>query len=349
MAEISLPERSRKWLLTINNPIDHGYPHERIRELLSQFRGMVYWCMCDEEGDECSTLHTHVYFVLRNGATWQRVNDLFPNIHRDKPFGTSPECRAYIWKDGEKFHKGSDGHYSYVDRSGASHEGTNFSDTFEEWGILPVEHQGKSKDVDRILELVKDGASNLEIVEAVPSAMMNMEKVERTRSMFRDKDFSDSWRNLEVTYIWGATGVGKTRSVMDKYGYSNCYRVTDYKHPFDTYDGQDVLILEEYRSQFKIADVLNYLDGYPLLLPCRYFNRQACFTKVFIITNIPLENQYFGVQEESRNAFFRRIHRVVEYTSVSRREYNSVSDYMNRYSWVESVDSTNEPLEQMEL
>ena len=64
-----------------------------------------------------------------------------------------------------------------------------------------------------------------------------------------------------------------------------------------------MLILEEYRSQFKIADILNYLDGYPLLLPCRYFNRQACFTKVFLITNVPLEDQYRTVSEESRNAF----------------------------------------------
>ena len=61
--------------------------------------------------------------------------------------------------------------------------------------------------------------------------MMNIEKIERTRSMLRDSAFADSWRDLTVTYIFGTTGVGKTRSVMDKFGYRNCYRVTDYKHP----------------------------------------------------------------------------------------------------------------------
>lgn len=339
MAEGVKRVQSRKWLLTFNNPLEHGFSHEQIRGLLEQFRSLVYWCMCDEEGDECSTLHTHLYLVLRTPATAERINNVFPNVHRDKPYGKSSECRAYILKDGEKFNKGVNGHYEYVDGSGSSHVGINYSDTFEEWGEMPQEHQGKSKDVERILELVKDGASNLEIIENVPSAMLNIEKVERTRSLFRDSAFADSWRSLEVTYIFGSTGVGKTRSVMDKYGYANCYRVTDYKHPFDTYDGQDVLILEEYRSQFKIADILNYLDGYPLLLPCRYFNRQACFTKVFIITNIPPDYQYSGVAEESKKAFYRRIHKVVQYTTSGFEKFASVSEYLSRWIKLESVDS----------
>ena len=41
-------------------------------------------------------------------------------------------------------------------------------------------------------------------------------------------------------------------------------KVTDYIHPFDTYKGQDILIFEEFHSNLKIQDMLNYLDGYPL-------------------------------------------------------------------------------------
>ena len=64
--------------------------------------------------------------------------------------------------------------------------------------------------------------------------------------------------------------------------------------------------------------MLNYLDGYPLMLPCRYANRQACYTKVYLISNVPLENQYRGVQMDEPltwKAFLRRIHHVVEYTA----------------------------------
>ena len=45
----------------------------------------------------------------------------------------------------------------------------NHTATFEEWGDMPQEHQGKSKDVEKIYALIKDGATNLEIIDAVPS------------------------------------------------------------------------------------------------------------------------------------------------------------------------------------
>lgn len=330
--------QARKWQLTVNNPLEKGLTHEALKEALAKFTGMLYWCMCDEEGDECETYHTHIYFVLRTPTLHTVVANRFPDIHREIVRGTSADNRAYVLKDGEKYHKQPDGTYDYTDTSGKQHKGKNYSDTFEEWGEMPWERQGKSKDVDKIYSMIKDGASNLEIVDAVPSGMLNLEKIERTRSMLRDSAFADSWRDLTVTYIFGASGVGKTRSVMDQYGYRNCYRVTDYKHPFDTYDGQDVLVLEEYRSQFKIADILNYLDGYPLLLPCRYFNRQACFTKVFLITNIPLEDQYRTVSEDSRSAFCRRIHKVVQYGVDGQREYDSVAAYLARNRWTDAAD-----------
>ena len=199
---------------------------------------------------------------------------------------------------------------------------------------MPIEQQGKSRDADKIVELVKSGATNEEIVDAVASAYRDLEKVERVRSMYRDAQFKDSWRELEVTYIFGKTGSGKTRSVMDSYGYANVYRVTDYKHPFDTYDGQDVIIFEEFRGGLKHGDMLNYLDGYPLLLPCRYFNRQACYTKVFIITNIPPDAQYTSVDVETRKAFFRRISTVREYDDYGHVfDYAGVDAYLHRHDW----------------
>lgn len=321
--------QSRKWQLTINNPAEKGITHETLKESLAKFSGMLYWCMCDETGSE-GTYHTHVYFVLRTPTVHTVVDNRFPNIHRENVKGTSQQNRDYVRKDGEKYGKQPDGSYHYTDGSGKVHTGVNYASTFEEWGEMPQERQGKSKDVEKIYALIKDGASNLEIIDAVPSGMLNIEKIERTRSMLRDTQFASSWRELQTTYIFGRTGAGKTRSVMDRYGYQNCYRVTDYKHPFDTYDGQDVLILEEYRSQFKIADILNYLDGYPLLLPCRYFNRQACYTKVFIISNIPLEDQYKSVTQESRSAFLRRIHQVQEYRNGEILFYANLGDYFSR-------------------
>lgn len=336
MADLSLVQ-SRKWLITINNPLEHGFTHEKIIEIMGKVRGKLYWCMCDEEGDECETLHTHIFIYRKSPFTAATIQNMFPNMHRDKAFGSSEESRAYILKDGDKFHKDDAGHYDYIDSGGKRHTGINYSDTFYESGECPAEHQGKSGSDELVVEMVRQGCTNEEILDSVPSTYRNIDKIDRVRSLLRDKEFRNKWRDLTIVYLFGKTGAGKTRSVMEMYSYQ-CYRVTDYKHPFDSYDGQDVIIFEEFRSSLKHGDMLSYLDGYPVLLPCRYFNRWACYTKVYIISNISPVDQYNGVDSESRNAFFRRISKVIEFSDGGfTTEYNGVDDYIHRDKWVQAA------------
>lgn len=81
--------RSRKWLITINNPAEHGFDHARIRAAVLDLPGILYWCLCDEQGDECETLHTHVFFVCQNQLTHTQVDARFPSFHRDIAYGKS--------------------------------------------------------------------------------------------------------------------------------------------------------------------------------------------------------------------------------------------------------------------
>ena len=111
--------------------------------------------------------------------------------------------------------------------------------------------------------------------------------------------------------------------------------VNKWKILIDGYHGQDVIIFEEFRSSLKIGDMLNYLDGYPLSLPCRFSNKQACYTKVYIISNIPLTAQYNDLQSEQTatwKAFLRRINGgVVEYLANGNvNNYKTIEEY---YSW----------------
>ena len=85
---------------------------------------------------------------------------------------------------------------------------------------------------------------------------------------------------------------------------------------FDAYTGHPVIVFEEFHSQIPITSMLNYLDIYPVMLPARYYDRVACYTTVYITSNIPLEQQYTEIQRsklETWNAFLRRIHTVTEY------------------------------------
>lgn len=311
--------QSRKWLLTINNPLEHDMSHADIKSALEKFKNLDYWCMCDEEGDECETLHTHVFFYRQNPIRFSAVKNRFPAAHIDQCRGLCADNRAYVLKDGEKYNKDAAGHYDYTDSTGKNHLGMNFSDTFEEFGVMPEERQGERTDMSKLYDLVKDGLSDFEIIDSNPRYIQQLDKIENVRQILRYEQFKNCFRELDVSYITGETGSGKTRSVMDKYGYQNVYRVTDYDHPFDSYKGQDVIIFEEFRSSLKIQDMLNYLDGYPCELPCRYSNKVACFTKVYIITNIPFTQQYANIRMESQEtwrAFCRRIHHFFSCTKA---------------------------------
>lgn len=291
--------QSRKWQLTINNSTEKGFTHERIRAELDSLKSVVYWCMADEIGEN-GTYHTHIYIQGKGAMRFSTIKKRFDSAHIEMAKGTALQNREYVAKSG-KWEKDK------------KHE-TCVDGTFEEWGEMPVERQGARNDLADLHAMVKEGLSDYDILEQMPEAMLQLDKIQLTRQVIVQEKYKNSWRDLTCVYIYGDTGTGKTRSVMEKYGYENVFRVTDYFHPFDNYRGQDVIIFEEFRSGFRIADMLNYLDGYPLELPCRYANKYACYTKVYIISNIPLSEQYRNQPQESFNAFLRRINYVLHYT-----------------------------------
>ena len=139
--------------------------------------------------------------------------------------------------------------------------------------------------------------------------------------------------DIEVVYCYGVTGAGKTRSILDEFGDSNVFRVTDYLHPFDGYNCQEVIVFDEFRDSLPLKDILNYLDVYPIELCARYANKYACYNKVFIVSNWKLEKQYEELRKndsESWRAFLRRIHKVKVYKKDEVIEFDSVESYFDR-------------------
>lgn len=311
--------QSRKWLLTINNPEEHGFGHEQLRDILLHFKAVKYWCLCDEIGEN-QTYHTHIFIYSTSGILFSTIKKKFPTAHIDYCRGTSQENRDYCRKEGKW--------------KGSTKEETNLPDTFEENGTVPLERQGQRNDLVDLYDMIKAGLSNFEILDTNPEYLMHLERIDKCRQILKEQDYKSVFRQLEVIYCYGATGKGKSRSVMEKYGYDKVYRVTGYHHPFDAYKGEDVIVFEEFRSSFRIEEMLNYLDGYPLDLPCRYNNKVACFTKVVINTNIALEEQYREVQKEHAEtwkAFLRRINIIQVYDLDGVKEYNNIDSYFSRF------------------
>lgn len=309
----------RKWLITINNPKEKGYDRERIKAILRSFKKVLYWCMSDEIGIKEQTYHTHIFLVSANGIRFTTMKNRFDGAHFDACNGSCINNRDYVFKNGKW--------------SNTEKEDTRVDGTQEEWGEIPLERQGHRNDLDDLYDMIRSGMSNFEIIESSPQYMLNLDKIERCRQVVQEEKYKNVWRDLQTMYIYGQTGAGKTRSIMELYGYDKVFRVTDYEHPFDGYKGQDVIVFEEFRSSMRIGDMLNYLDGYPVELRCRYANKVACYTKVYLVSNIPLTDQYRDIQDtqsETWNAFLRRIHSVKIYLDGTVNEM-SCSDYINGF------------------
>lgn len=77
--------------------------------------------------------------------------------------------------------------------------------------------------------------------------------------------------------------------------------------------------------------MLTLLDGYTLELPCRYANRQACYTKVYIASNIELYEQYPYEKENEPAvwaALLRRINKIAKFP-LKQKEQNNVQLSIN--------------------
>ena len=162
--------------------------------------------------------------------------------------------------------------------------------------------------------------SDFQILQDSPKYMTMLDDINAVRQTIAAEKYNNCIRQIQVKYIYGVQGTGKTRHVYDAHGFTDVYRVVDYKHPFDTYNGQRVLCLDEFRSSLNFSFLLQLLDIYPLELPARYRNRVACFDTVYIISNIPLAAQYPNVQEQepiSWKAFRRRINGGVYYMNAN--------------------------------
>lgn len=303
MTEENPKAQSRKMLITFNNPQESGYDHPIIIGLVRKL-GPQYFCLADEIGNQSHTYHTHLFLYRPSPIRFRTIKKTFPTAHIDIAYGTAKEIRDYVRKEGK---------WENTDKAE-----TRVSGTFFEEGIMPTESEERSPRKARLLEMIKSGASDSQILDADPTNIFHIKDFDQVRQTVLSDKYSGENRNVVVSYIYGQTGVGKTRSIYQSFHAKDVCRITSYRANngalFDAYKGQDVLVFDEYSGQIPIEEMLTYLDRYPVMLRARYFDRVAAFTKVYILSNFALEEQYQKIQKDAPqqySALLRRINNVI--------------------------------------
>jgi hypothetical protein len=288
---------------------------------LKEYSNLKYAVYQYEMG-ESGTKHIQGFVIYKNSKRFANVKQDFPTACIKEPNGSNADNRNYCTK-----------------------KDTRIADPIE---IGEFSEMRSRNDIVQFLEMVKAGATNIMLENLFPVlyATFTPDKIEKFRQDFIADEFQNKFRDIKVTYIYGDTRLGKTTFVYDKYknDFRNICRVNDYGvGSFETYHNQRVLMLDEFDGQFKLTFMNNLLDRYPMELPARFANRQACFTEVYIISNLPLKELYKKEQEERPKmyaAFCARITDIIHYTDKCKWHY----ELKDGVKQIELVQISNEGL-----
>lgn len=143
----------------------------------------------------------------------------------------------------------------------------------------------------------------------------------------RDRSRHTKPRQLEVIWLYGPPGTGKT-SLAVEMGGTSYYRVTDYQNPFDSYSGEEVLILDEFDGEMRLSTLLNVLDIWPTMLPARYADRVAAYSQVVLVSNEAPWSFYSWETPSRRQALARRINTIM-YVDASGA--HDATDHLSRF------------------
>lgn len=277
-------DRSRGWLLTL--PAEE-YSKEAIEAALEPYSAYIGQL---EKGEHTNYLHWQIYLEHREAIRFSTLKRLFPRGHLEARKGTKAQAVAYVTK-------------SETSQGVAIQKGE----------IRTEDERGRRTDLERLRErILKEGASARSLILEDPSALRYSKKLIELEEIRNEQTWGRTEREVKARYLWGPPGAGKTRMLFERYGHGQVYRVTDYAHPFDRYDGEPVLALDEFDEGVSFDLLLNLLDRYPLQLPARYVNRWAAFTEVWVIANVPLRRQYRKVQREEPERWEALLRRFAE-------------------------------------
>ena len=278
-------KQARRFMLTLNN---EEMTDDEFYDYCSNLEHMKYFIFQREEGAKKGTPHIQAFIVFTIGKRFSTIKGYFPTAHIEESKGSNIQCRDYCSKSE-----------------------TRISGPFE-YGKFSEERE--RTDVKNLYDLIESDADDDTIRKLCPSLYLRYrEKISSMREDLKFKVAKESGpREVEVTYLYGPPGSGKTSSIYAKHGYNNCFSVTDYsKGPFDRYSGESVLILDEFRCQIHVELLLKLLDVYPVELPCRFSNKVAMYNKVYIVSNFPFWTLFKDVNERQQSALYRRVHNII--------------------------------------
>lgn len=317
--------------LTLSD-IENGLDHNAIKDYA--------YILHDKDIDISGNLkspHWHIYIRFKDSVPtesickWFNINDNYIN----KIKGRFADALAYAT------HKNCSDKYQYPDEEVKSN--FDFKKEVESISSRNIDKVRKQEIVSLITSGIIRQYNYFDYIS--PDEYIKFKNVIDNAFAYRSDTLTYSHRNLDVIYIWGDSGVGKTtyaKELAEKKGYS--YYISSCSNDLlDGYKGQDCLILDELRSNYiDISDLLKLLDNHTgSTIKSRYRNKILECKLIIITTSCSIES-FFGCLHNGLRESIIQLKRRCKY--YIRMDKGSIKTYIyqpfsDKYDYVSTFNN----------
>lgn len=239
----------------------------------------VGYIIYGKEVGESGNSHLQGYVELKNAKTLSSMkNFIGGGAHLETRKGTGKEASEYCKKEGD-----------YVERGEMKNE------------------NGVRKDYKQVHKYLKDGGKIKDLLEEEEGLGLHMLQYAQKLLPYVEK--KRDWKT-EILWLWGPTGTGKSKYCHDTY--PDAYWKSMTCKWWDGYDGQEVVILDDFRGDFcKFADLLRLFDRYPYMVEFKGGSRQMVAKTIVVTCPVAWTTIYKDQEDERIDQLRRRIERTV--------------------------------------
>lgn len=270
-----------RWCFTINN-----WTQEELDCLLQCGKEKAKYLCIGREVGSGGTRHLQGYVNFKNKRRMRQVKALpgFMRAHLEAAKGTEKQASDYCKKDGD---------YLEIGESGCA---------------------GRRLDLETAAKILTESGGNLKCVaEACPGVYIKYGRGLRDYASVMKLKQPRNFKST-VIVICGDPGCGKTRYVME-----DCREkgLSMYWKPrgiwWDGYDGEDVVVYDDFYGWVPYDEMLRVMDRYPLKVPVKGGYVDFTSKIIYVTSNVKPEEWYSSENIKGKlESLFRRINVYLE-------------------------------------
>lgn len=289
--------------------------------------------------------HIQGYMQVARIPEWAKLtknifgpdSKLKPHYDEACKWSSAEQCAGYCLKGLEPSRKGqTPGNEFYYETPSDTWKG------FQVGELQPKITQGCRTDLKKYCKMIEDGEMKCSDFQTAEYATVWHQYGRTLRDVETQalKKRCNKFTKMTVTVLVGDAGEGKTRYAYDKHGYENCFKIdSEASQQFlcDGYDGEDVLIIDDFKGWIKYTTMLDYLEGHPVKLNVKGGHTYKRWSHVYITSNVSPALWYKKpLGKNMRRRFTNGVH-IIENSKIVRtysledvatlkKEYDSYED-----------------------